>query len=279
MAVLLLFGCYSQSATAACSVSASGVAFGSYTATSLINITGTVRVTCSNGTVYHVALSAGLASGATIATRSMTGPASALLGYKLFSDSARTTNWGNTSGTGYVNGTGNGSAQTLTIYAQIPASEFVAPGAYTDTITVNVTGGGTASTTFSVTSTVLSACTISASALAFGTYSGILINSTSSVSVTCTKTTTYNVGLSAGLATGATVTNRRMTGPLSTLLGYKLFSNSGLSTNWGNTVGTDTLAGTGNGALQPLPVYGQVSAGQYVRPGSYTDTITATITY
>src|ERR1017187_3592985 len=189
MAALILLGCYSQSATAACSVSASGIAFGNYTATSLINITGTVTVTCSSGTVYHVALNAGLATGATITSRSMVGPASALLGYKLFSDSGRTTNWGNTSGTGYVSGTGTGIAQTLTIYAQIPASEFVAPGSYTDTITVNLTGGATASTTFSVTSTVLSACTISANALAFGIYSGVLINSTSSVSVTCTKTT------------------------------------------------------------------------------------------
>ncbi len=276
---LLLLAYNARPAAASCSVSASGVAFGNYTATNIVNITGTVSVTCTSGTAYHVGLNAGLATGATITNRSMTGPASALLGYKLFSDSGRTANWGNTSGTGYVSGTGTGSAQTLTIYAQIPASEFVAPGSYTDTVTINVTGGATATTTFSVTSTVLSACTISANALNFGTYSGVLINSTSSVSVTCTKTTAYNVGLSAGLATGATVTNRSMTGPSSALLGYKLFSNSGYTTNWGNTVGTDTLAGTGSGALQALSVYGQVPAGQYVRPGSYTDTITATVTY
>jgi spore coat protein U-like protein len=279
VALLLLAYNARPAAAASCSVSASGVAFGNYTATNIVNITGTASVTCTNGTAYHVGLNAGLATGATITNRSMTGPASALLGYKLFSDSGRTANWGNTSGTGYVSGTGNGSAQTLTIYAQIPASEFVAPGSYTDTIIVNVTGGATATTTFSVTSTVLSACTITANALNFGTYSGVLINSTSSVSVTCTKTTAYNVGLSAGLATGATVTNRSMTGPSSALLGYTLFSNAGQTTNWGNTVGTDTLAGTGSGALQALSVYGQVPAGRYVRPGSYTDTITATVTY
>lgn len=280
VAALLLLAYNARPAAAAkCSVSASGVAFGNYTATNIVNITGTVSVTCTKGTAYHVGLNAGLAIGATVTNRSMTGPASALLGYKLFSDSGRTANWGNTSGTGYVSGTGNGSAQTLTIYAQIPASEFVAPGSYTDTITVNVTGGATATTTFSVTSTVLSACTISANALKFGTYSGVLINSTSSVSVTCTKTTTYNVGLSAGLATGATVTNRSMTGPSSALLGYKLFSNAGYTTNWGNTVGTDTLAGTGNGAQQSLTVYGQIPSGQFPRPGNYADTITATITY
>jgi spore coat protein U-like protein len=39
------------------------------------------------------------------------------------------------------------------------------------------------------------------------------------------------------------------------------------------------VTGTGNGAIQALTVYGQTPAGQYVSPGSYTDTITATITY
>jgi len=75
------------------------------------------------------------------------------------------------------------------------------------------------------------------------------------------------------------VTNRSMTGPSSSHLAYKLFSNSGHTTNWGNTVGTDTVAGTGTGAAQSLTVYGQITAAQFVRPGSYTDTVTATITY
>lgn len=88
-----------------------------------------------------------------------------------------------------------------------------------------------------------------------------------------------NVGLNAGTATGATVANRSMTGPASTLLGYKLFSNSARTINWGNTVGADTVAGSGTGLAQSLTVYGQIPAGQYVKPGSYTDTITATITY
>src|SRR5260370_804253 len=123
-------------------------------------------------------------------------------------------------------------------------------------------------------------CSVSASGVAFGNYTATnIVNITGTVSVTCTSGTAYHVGLNAGLATGATVTNRSMTGPSSALLGYKLFSNSGYTTNWGNTVGTDTLAGTGSGALQALSVYGQVPAGQYVRPGSYTDTITATVTY
>jgi spore coat protein U-like protein len=70
-----------------------------------------------------------------------------------------------------------------------------------------------------------------------------------------------------------------MTGPSSSLLSYKLFSNSGYTTNWGNTVGTDTVAGTGSGVSQTLTVYGQIPAQQFVRPGCYTDTVVATLTY
>jgi spore coat protein U-like protein len=70
-----------------------------------------------------------------------------------------------------------------------------------------------------------------------------------------------------------------MTGPGSALLGYSLFSDSARTVNWGQTVGTDTVTGTGNGTAQALTVYGDVPAGQYLAPGSYSDTITATVTY
>jgi spore coat protein U-like protein len=127
----------------------------------------------------------------------------------------------------------------------------------------------TASTTFSVTATNL----------AFGSYTGALTNATSTISVTCTKSTTYNVGLDAGTSTGATVTTRKMTGPAGATLAYALYQDSAHTINWGNTVSTDTVSGTGNGSAQTLTVYGEVPAGQSVTPGAYTDTITATITY
>jgi spore coat protein U-like protein len=137
----------------------------------------------------------------------------------------------------------------------------------------------TATTTFSVTATVQATCLISANPLAFGTYTGVLINATTTLQVTCTNTTPYNVGLNAGTATGATVTTRKMTGPASATLNYALFQDSSRTINWGQTVGTDTVTGTGNGSAQTLTVYGQLSANQYPAPGSYSDTITATVTY
>src|ERR1700733_5424095 len=121
----------------------------------------------------------------------------------------------------------------------------------------------TATTTFGVTATVQATCLISATPLALGTYTGAVATSTSTVSVTCTNTTPYNVGLSAGLATGATVTSRQMTGPASALLGYALFSDPARTVNWGQTIGTDTVTGTGNGGAQAITVYGQAAASQY----------------
>jgi spore coat protein U-like protein len=137
----------------------------------------------------------------------------------------------------------------------------------------------TVTTTFGVTATVQATCLVSATPLAFGTYTGAVATSTSAVSVTCTNTTPYNVGLSAGLATGATVTTRSMTGPAAALLGYGLFSDSGHTTNWGITISTDTVTGTANGAAQPITVFGQIPAAEFIAPGAYADTITATVTF
>lgn len=143
----------------------------------------------------------------------------------------------------------------------------------------NPTIAATTTTTFNITATVVATCQISAAPLAFGNYSGALTNSTSTIIATCTNTSPYNIGLNAGTATGATVTARKMTGPAAALLNYNLYSNAGMTTNWGNTVGTDTVTGTGSGTAQNLTVYGSIPAGQLIAPGSYTDTITATITY
>lgn len=137
----------------------------------------------------------------------------------------------------------------------------------------------TTSTTFAVTSTVQATCVVSATNLAFGTYTGVQTNATSSVSVSCTNTTAYNVGLSSGTASGATVTTRRMSGPSSSLLAYSLYRDAARTQIWGETVGTDTVTGTGNGTAQALNVYGTIPAGQLTTPGAYSDTIVVTVTY
>ncbi len=70
-----------------------------------------------------------------------------------------------------------------------------------------------------------------------------------------------------------------MTGPAGALINYGLFQNATFTTNFGNTVGTDTLAGTGNGVAQTVTVYGRVPAQTSPAPGSYADVVNVTVTF
>lgn len=143
---------------------------------------------------------------------------------------------------------------------------------------------GTATTTFNVTLTLTANCTIAAAPLNFGSH-GVLnapINQQGTVTVTCTATTPYNVGLDAGNVTGSTVAARLMagtaTGNTTTTIAFQLYQDTGRTTVWGNTQDTSTVAGTGNGIAQPIPVYGQVPAATTTpRPDTYQTVVTATV--
>ena len=140
----------------------------------------------------------------------------------------------------------------------------------------------TATANMGVTATVQATCIMSASTLAFGTFTGTQLDGSTTLSVTCTctNTTAYTVALDAGTYSGATTSTRRLTGSVSgSSLGYQLYSNAGRTTAWGSNTGTDTVAGTGNGSAQTLNVYGRITGSQYPDPGSYTDTVVATLTY
>ena len=137
------------------------------------------------------------------------------------------------------------------------------------------------STTFTVDVTIQAQCVInSASNLTFGTQ-GVLtanVDATSTISVQCTDTTTYDIGLDKGAGTGASVTTRKLTNG-STTINYSLYTNVGRSTVWGNTVSSDTVSATGNGAAQTYTVYGRIPAQTTPAPNAYSDTITITVTY
>jgi len=139
----------------------------------------------------------------------------------------------------------------------------------------------TQQTTFLVTANVNVSCSIAASDLVFGAYdpAGGDVDGQSQVSVNCTNSSTWNVGLNAGTFSGATVSTRKMTGPGVFSLNYGLYSDSARTTNWGNTVGTDTVSGTGTGGTQIVTVYGRIPGLQNVGAGGYQDTITATVTF
>src|ERR1043165_2431993 len=109
-------------------------------------------------------------------------------------------------------------------------------------VTGSAVRAATTTSTMTVQMTITATCTVnSATSLNFGTQ-GILsanVDQTSTIQVTCTNTTPYNIGLDAGTGTGATVATRKMTSGANTV-NYTLYSNSGRTTVWGNTVGTDT---------------------------------------
>lgn len=101
--------------------------------------TGSIEVTCNNGTAYNIGLNAGAEPSATVTNRVMTGTPSGTLGYRLFQDPARTINWGNTPPTDTVNLTGNGAVQLSTVYGRIAAGAVPATGSYNDTVVITVT--------------------------------------------------------------------------------------------------------------------------------------------
>lgn len=134
---------------------------------------------------------------------------------------------------------------------------------------------------FDVTMKIVADCTISATGIDFGQTRGVLasaVNGSSTINVTCTNTTPYNVGLNAGTGTGSSGTTRYMngTGANTNTVKFNLYQAQG-STPWGNTQGTDTMAGTGTGSAQTMTVYGEIPAQASPTPDSYKSTITATV--
>jgi spore coat protein U-like protein len=140
----------------------------------------------------------------------------------------------------------------------------------------------TATAQFNVQMTITSDCQItSATNMNFGPSGVISTNhdATSTITVQCTNGTNYNVGLNEGAGTGATIPVRKMTGVGGATINYSLYTDSNRSIVWGNTPNTNTVSGTGTGAAQPYTVYGRVAAQATPAAGTYTDTVTVTLTY
>jgi spore coat protein U-like protein len=122
------------------------VAFGSYDPVA-VNLTapldgsGTVSTTCSNGLANTITLdqglNAGIASSESVPIRQLRS-AGNVIGYFLYSNSARTTVFGNTPQTG-VEQTGTGLNASATVFGQIPGAQNAPPGTYADTVTATVT--------------------------------------------------------------------------------------------------------------------------------------------
>jgi len=135
------------SVAANCAISTAPVAFGAYdpvsaNASTALNGTGTVNVTCTSGASTTVTLGQGAnpAGGSTAAApaRRLNDGGTNYLTYSLYQDSGRTTAWGDTAGTG-VASTGTGTQTAITVYGAVAAGQSVPAGSYSDTVVATVT--------------------------------------------------------------------------------------------------------------------------------------------
>ena len=147
----------------------------------------------------------------------------------------------------------------------------------------------TATGTLTVQMTISSSCTISAATLNFGSLPGTAViagatNASVNVSVTCTNGSPYSIAMNNGA--NASGSQRRMTNGAS-FINYNLYTDAGRTNAWTTATSSTTCTstnscflGTGNGAAQSVPVYGQMPAvGSAPTASTYTDTVTMTITY
>jgi spore coat protein U-like protein len=142
---------------------------------------------------------------------------------------------------------------------------------------------GVLATSFQVQATVNKQCTISAANLTFPSVDPLNTQTDGSTTITvnCTKNTTYTVGLTAGTTGGATIAQRLMASGTD-LMDYNLYTDAGHASVWGNSVGA-WVSGTGAGMDTPqaLTVYGRVAGGQTnLAAATYTEAaITVNITF
>lgn len=134
-------------------------------------------------------------------------------------------------------------------------------------------------------------CTLLGGAsLAFAPYDTLAAgpsDSLASVQVRCSRSggpQNVTVSLAVGGGTNGTVSNRRMarTTVPADFLDYGLFRDSGRSANWGTTDGVDTgtvrlSISNNSSATATFTIYARLRALQNVYAGSYSDTVTLTL--
>jgi spore coat protein U-like protein len=94
-----------------------------------------LKVQCNPGVTYSIAFDAGLnpSTPGDTTTRRMKSGTTSYVAYQIYTTSARTTAYGN------LGGTGDGTAQAITVYGRVPTQAPPAAGSYADTLVVTVT--------------------------------------------------------------------------------------------------------------------------------------------
>lgn len=141
-----------------------------------------------------------------------------------------------------------------------------------------------ASANLVVNATVKPTCRVSTTPINFGDIdvtSGLAIDATGTLSVTCTNGTAWEAFADPGTAPSATYTNRGMTkANVNGALKYNLYSDAGRSVVWGDMTSAFSIPGSGTGSVQNTTIYARISANQTTFPaGLYQDTVVVSVDY
>jgi spore coat protein U-like protein len=125
-------------------------------------------------------------------------------------------------------------------------------------------------------------CTVDTTPMSFGgleSTPGPAVDSAGSLSINCDAPTSYLISMDAGLnGAGQFITRRMSHEQGSGFLDYNLFRDASRTLIWGDgTGGSSAVQGNSMGAMQTVPFYGRVYAGQNLHPGDYSDVVTVTI--
>lgn len=146
-----------------------------------------------------------------------------------------------------------------------------------------------ATANFQVKITILKSCSVTAGSSSDIDLGSVLSTATNSpgsntISVTCSKTTPYYIGLtpSNNSTAGAGEMSPTVVGSNTDKVPYQLHSESATGPVWGNTATTTAVgngvSGVGTGAAQTHTVYA-VAPGANYTPASYADRVTVTVNY
>jgi spore coat protein U-like protein len=143
--------------------------------------------------------------------------------------------------------------------------------------TLDLHSGKAATTTGVLTATanINASCAVSGNTMAFGTYTGTVIDQTGIITANCTPGTSYTIAMTTAQTGGNYVMN---TSPVVDPLNYKLYTNTGRTTEIISGTQIETN-GHGNGHNQNITVYGRLPAAQVASIGAYSGTTTFTLTY
>jgi len=235
------------------------------------------------------------------------------MNYNLYTDSGHTQVWGAATTSAPTSvllagpALGGNASASFSFYGKLPGGQSsvstignantLYSETYTTTARVDISVGllstllincpiaaptQTLSIPLNVQATVQKNCTINATNLAFPSQ-GLLnhvVTANGTITVRCTNNNAFSVALNGGSVANNVAARKMKHQTAADTVSYQLYQDSNYATIWGDSVtGGTPLTNTGTGANQQFTVYGRVPVQTTPRPGNYSDTVTATITF